>query len=89
MKEKELEIIEAVKNMPSVNGYDYKGWSEARVVIGKVMGYETEVTGHGFYKHTVLKGHDTYEKVEKIILGMERHGIIKFNKSRNCFKVLV
>ena len=89
MKEKELEIIEAVKNMPSVNGYDYKGWSEARVVIGRVMGCKTEVSGHGFYRRPVLKDHDSYEKVEKIILGMERNGIIKFNKNRNCFKVLV
>lgn len=84
MTELENKILEAVKAIRPINGYGYKTFEDLRVAIAEAMGYEIKISWR--YGKQIAH-HEDYEKVYKIIDGMEKRNLIKFSKSSSTFKM--
>lgn len=88
MTAKEIEIIDAIKEIPDCNNFGYKFESDLLITIATVMGYKinTQYRFGGVYR-TIANPEDK-EKVMKIKKGLKENNIIRLSKTGTTFKVL-
>ena len=86
MTRNEIEIIEAVRALPSEGYGEYRSVSSLLITVAKVMGYGYRSFLTGKTCRT-RQDREQRHKVLRIVKGMEDRGVIRISKSGYMFKL--